>query len=54
MQALRFLTDYLQNDTYYKTSYLEQNFDRALNQFTLLESLEKILLQVYHYEHLAD
>ena len=54
MQALRFLSDYLQNDTYYKTNYQEHNFDRALNQFTLLESLEKILLQVYHYEHVVN
>ena len=54
MQAIRFLTDYLQNDTYYKTNYLEHNFDRAYNQFTLLESLEKTLREVYDYKFLAD
>lgn len=54
MQALRFLTDYLQNDFYYKITYEEHNFDRAYNQFTLLESLEKILSQVYHYEHVVN
>ncbi len=40
VQALRFLTDYLNNDTYYKTSYPEQNLNRTLNQITLLKSLE--------------
>ncbi len=40
VQALRFLTDYLNNDTYYKTSYPEQNLSRTLNQITLLKSLE--------------
>jgi thiamine kinase-like enzyme len=43
MQALRFLTDYLNGDVYYKTEYSEQNFDRALNQFTLLRKLEEFL-----------
>lgn len=40
MQALRFLTDYLNGDSYYRISYPEQNFDRAMNQFNLLQSLE--------------
>jgi Phosphotransferase enzyme family len=40
MQGIRFLADYLSNDTYYKINYPEQNFDRALNQLTLLEKLE--------------
>ena len=39
IMALRFLTDYLNGDTYYKTKYLEHNLDRAKNQFKLLESL---------------
>ena len=38
IMALRFLTDYLNNDTYYKTNYLEHNLDRAKNQFKLMES----------------
>lgn len=37
IMALRFLTDYLNNDSYYKTSYKEHNLDRAKNQFKLLE-----------------
>ena len=43
MQALRFMTDYLNGDIYYKTSYPEQNFDRTKNQLTLLKSLEQML-----------
>ena len=38
IMALRFLTDYLNNDIYYKTNYLEHNLDRAKNQFKLIES----------------
>ena len=37
IMALRFLTDYLNNDSYYKTSYKEHNLDRAKNQLKLLE-----------------
>jgi hypothetical protein len=36
MQAIRFLTDYLNNDIYYGASYPDHNLIRALNQFTLL------------------
>lgn len=43
MQAIRFLTDYLSNDVYYRITYPEQNFNRALNQITLLEKLETFL-----------
>ncbi|APU11167.1 phosphotransferase enzyme family protein [Cellulophaga lytica] len=39
IMGLRFLTDYLNNDIYYKTSYSEHNLDRSKNQFKLLESL---------------
>lgn len=39
MQALRFLTDYLNNDIYYGAKYDLHNFNRAANQLTLLESL---------------
>ncbi len=42
MQAIRFLTDFLNNDVYYGAKYPEQNFVRAGNQFTLLSKyLEK-------------
>ncbi len=38
IMALRFLTDYLNNDVYYKTNYATHNLVRAKNQFKLLES----------------
>ena len=40
IMGLRFLTDYLAGDVYYKTAYNEHNLDRAKNQFKLLESFE--------------
>jgi len=43
MQAIRFITDFLEGDTYYKTTYPEQNLNRALNQLILLEKLEEFL-----------
>lgn len=39
IMALRFLTDYLNNNIYYKIKYPEHNLDRAKNQFKLLESV---------------
>jgi hypothetical protein len=39
MQALRFLTDYLNDDIYYGAKYPEHNFNRAGNQVVLLERL---------------
>ena len=41
IMALRFLTDYLNNDVYYKISYQEHNLDRAKNQFKLIKSFSK-------------
>ena len=37
MQALRFLTDYLNNDVYYSISYEDHNLVRARNQIMLLK-----------------
>jgi Ser/Thr protein kinase RdoA (MazF antagonist) len=37
MQAIRFLTDFLNNDIYYGTKYPGHNLVRAKNQFDLLE-----------------
>ena len=39
IMALRFLTDFLSNDIYYKTAYPEHNLDRSKNQFKLIQSL---------------
>jgi hypothetical protein len=49
MQAVRFLTDYLAGDAYYRTSYPEQNLFRARNQLGLLDSIiskEETLQQI--------
>lgn len=43
MQALRFLTDYLQLDQYYKVDRPSQNLDRTLNQNQLLNEFNKII-----------
>lgn len=39
--GMRFLTDYLLGDTYFKTSRLDQNLDRARSQFKLVQSIER-------------
>lgn len=39
MQAIRFLTDYLNNDVYYGAKYETHNLVRAQNQLTLLERI---------------
>ena len=41
MQAVRFLTDYINNDVYYNIAYPEHNFIRAGNQVTLLQRLSE-------------
>lgn len=43
IMGLRFLTDYLNNDAYYKTNYENHNLVRARNQFKLLKSFEEQL-----------
>ena len=40
-QGIRFLTDYLQGDAYYKVSRDEHNLDRCRTQFKLLESIQQ-------------
>ena len=39
--GMRFLTDYLEGDTYFKTHRENHNLDRARNQFKLVEDMEK-------------
>ena len=39
--GVRFLTDYLEGDTYFKTAYPQHNLARARNQFALVSSMEK-------------
>ena len=42
LQCVRFLTDYLNNDTYYKITYQNQNWVRAQNQWHLYCSIKNI------------
>ena len=46
IMALRFLTDYLNNDVYYKTKYADHNLVRAMNQFKLIQSFEEVMGKV--------
>ena len=46
IMALRFLTDYLNNDIYYKTKYPEHNLDRSKNQFKLIQSFSERIKQL--------
>jgi len=39
--GVRFLTDYLQGDTYFKVHHPEHNLDRARTQFALVRSIEE-------------
>ena len=39
--GIRFLTDYLQGDTYFKTDYTEHNLIRARTQFRLVDEMEQ-------------
>jgi len=43
MQALRFFTDFLNNDIYYNTQYPDNNLVRTLNQLKLLKSFRGII-----------
>jgi aminoglycoside phosphotransferase (APT) family kinase protein len=51
-QGIRFLTDYLKGDTYFRTHYPGQNLDRARTQFALVESLgrkrDRLLQTIVH------
>lgn len=40
MQAVRFLTDYLQGDTYYKIQHAEHNLQRTRAQLKLVKEIE--------------
>ena len=41
IMGLRFFTDHLQGNIYYRVSYPEQNFDRAKNQMIFLQSQQE-------------
>ena len=54
MQAVRFLTDYLNGDTYYKTQYPAHNLVRTRNQLQLFrriaENKERITSFIENFE----
>ena len=45
--GIRFLTDYLSGDTYFRTAYPDHNLDRSHTQFKMVESMEE---QAAEYE----
>jgi hypothetical protein len=48
MQTVRFFTDYINGDTYYKIQHPEHNLQRTLAQFKLLQSQEE------HFEEMKQ
>lgn len=48
MQGVRFLTDYLEGDHYYKTKYAEHNLVRTKSQFKLVKELEEHREELVH------
>jgi hypothetical protein len=44
--GIRFLTDYLNGDTYFRIHYPTQNLDRARNQFKLVWDMEQKMPQM--------
>ena len=47
--GVRFLTDYLDGDVYFRTHYDRQNLYRARTQFRLVEEMEKIFAPMTQY-----
>lgn len=44
--GMRFLADYLNGDTYFKTDYPTHNLVRAKNQFALVADMERKMEQM--------
>ncbi|MEG0518785.1 MAG: aminoglycoside phosphotransferase family protein [Bacteroidales bacterium] len=49
MQTVRFFTDYINGDTYYKIKYPNHNWVRTIAQFTLLQSMEQHEAEMNEY-----
>ena len=47
--GIRFLTDYLDGDKYFRTEYPTHNLDRARNQLKLAQSIDEKLPQMQRY-----
>lgn len=54
MQTVRFFTDYLNGDTYYKIEHSEHNWQRTLAQFRLLEQQEKKFKQMQEIVKISE
>lgn len=44
--AIRFLTDYINKDVYFKIKYKTHNYDRFINQYVLLKDIESKLNEI--------
>lgn len=49
IMGIRFFTDYLNNDVYYKAKYTTHNLDRAKNQFTLVKRLKENQQEIVNF-----
>ncbi len=49
MQAVRFLADYINGDTYYKIQYPEHNLVRTRAQLKLLHSVDSHTREMHEY-----
>ena len=49
MQSVRFLTDYINGDTYYKTLYADHNLVRARSQYRLFQCAESCATDMASY-----
>ena len=44
--GMRFLTDYINGDVYFRTEYPQHNLDRARNQFKLVADMDAKMEQM--------
>ena len=49
MQTVRFLTDYINGDTYYQIKYAEHNYVRTLAQYTLYQETRRAVPEMKSY-----
>jgi DNA phosphorothioation-dependent restriction protein DptG len=49
MQAVRFLADYINGDTYYQIKYPEHNYVRTLAQYKLYQEAKKAVPEMKAY-----
>ena len=52
--GMRFLTDYLEGDTYFKTKYADHNLDRCHTQFKLVADMEDLGKDISYYSECND